>query len=411
MGKLSVKGIESLVRAGVPGMTNDGDGLYFKVRKGGGTSWIFRYRQDKKLRDMGLGAYPEVNLAKARELAFEARKRTAQGQDPIEQRREDTETAKQEAKLAERKAITFAELSSEYIESHQAGWKNVKHGQQWRNTLNTYAYSVIGELPPSQITTDHLLEILRPIWIGKTETASRVRNRIELVWNYAKARGLCHGENPALWRGHLDALLAPPSKVTTVKHHEAMPYQDVPRFMVKLGSVDSMSARALELIILTACRSNEALGATWDEIDLQARTWAIPAERMKAGYAHTIPLCDRVIALLKSLPRVKDNPFVFPGARFGRPVSAQAVYNTTKLHGGEAITIHGFRSSYRDWAADKTNAQREVIEMGLAHVVAKGSEASYWRGDVLEKRRTLMEKWASYITPPTDNVINIITLR
>lgn len=408
MGKLSVKGIESIERAGVPGMTNDGDGLYFKVRKGGGTSWIFRYRQDKKLRDMGLGAYPEISLAKARELAFDARKRIAQGQDPIEQRREDAEAIKQEAKLAEQKAITFAELVAEYIESHQAGWKNVKHGQQWQNTLSTYAFPIIGELPPSQITTDHLLEILRPIWTNKTETASRVRNRVELVWKFAKARGLCHGENPALWRGHLDALLPRPSKVKTVKHHEAMPYQDVPQFMVKLENVNSMSARALELIILTACRSGEALGATWDEIDMVERLWDIPEGRMKGEKAYTIPLCNRVMELLKSLPRVKSNPHVFPGARSGRPVSAQAVYNTTKLHGGETITIHGFRSSFRDWAADNTNAQREVIEMSLAHVVAQGAEAAYWRSKILNKRRVLMEDWASFATQPTHNAINKI---
>lgn len=409
MGKLSVKKIDSILKKRELGFANDGDGLYLRVREGKGddlqVSWVFRYRLDGKQRSQGLGPYPQLGLAEARELATTAARLKVLGTDPIEQKRAAAEAAKRETELAAQKAITFAELAAEYIESHRAGWRNVKHGQQWQNTLSTYAFPVIGELPPSQITTDHLLEVLRPIWTEKTETASRVRNRIELVWNYAKARGLCHGENPALWRGHLDALLPKPSKVATVKHHEAMPYQDVPQFMVKLGSVNAMSARALELIILTACRSGEALGASWDEIDLGERVWAIPEGRMKGEKAHTIPLCDRAIELLKSLPRVKGNPFVFPGARPGRPVSAQAVYNTTKLHGGETITIHGFRSSFRDWAADKTTAQREVIEMSLAHVVAQGSEAAYWRGDVLDKRRDLIEEWAGFITLPTDNVL------
>lgn len=400
MGKLTTRTVEGLCKAGMPGMTNDGDGLYLKIGKTGGASWIYRYRQAGRLRDMGLGAYPGVSLAEARSTAFEARRITQQGGDPIGDRRAQARAAEDEAK----RAITFSELGGQYIQAHRAGWKNAKHAQQWANTLEQYAYPVIGKLQPSEISTEHVLRILHPIWQTKTETASRVRNRIELIWDSAKARGIASGENPARWRGHLDALLPNKSKVTKVKRHAAMPYQQVASFRGQIAELESAGARALELIILTACRAGEALGARWDEIDLVRGEWAIPPERMKAGREHRIPLNKQAISLLNSLPRIQGSPYVFPGQRPGRPLSSMSVAAIMQQRANQ-YTVHGFRSSFRDWAAERTNYPREICELCLAHVVAQGAEAAYWRGDALEKRRGLMELWGQYVTDEAGGVV------
>ena len=401
MGKMTARTVDGLCRAGVPGMTNDGDGLYLKIGKGGGASWIFRYRQVGKLRDMGLGAYPAVSLADARTLAFEARRTIQQGGDPIGEKRTAAKAAKEEAG----RATTFRELGELYVKAHKAGWKSIKHAQQWGNTLEQYAYPVIGKLQPSEISTEHVLRILQPIWQTKTETASRVRNRIELILDAAKARGFTSGENPARWRGHLDKLLPKRSKVAAVKHHAAMPFQHVPLFLNQITKIEGLSARALELIILTACRAGEALGATWDEIDLKRQEWSIPSSRMKAGREHRIPLNKQAVSLLESLPRIQGSPYVFPGQRHGRPLSAMAVSMFMRRHGAGGFTVHGFRSSFRDWAAERTNYPREICEMCLAHVVAQGAEAAYWRGDALEKRRGLMELWGQYVADEAGGVI------
>ena len=401
MGKLTARTVDGLCKAGMPGMTNDGDGLYLKIGKAGSVSWIFRYRQNGKLRDMGLGAYPGTSLADARALAFEARRTTRQGGDPIGERRAATKAAEDEA----RRAITFRELGEQYIETHRAGWKSAKHAQQWGNTLAQYAYPVIGDLQPSEIGTGHVLEILQPIWQTKTETASRIRNRVELVLDAAKARGLTSGENPARWRGHLDKLLPKRSKVVAVKHHAAMPYSQVPAFFCQLAKHENLSARALELIILCGCRVSEVVEARWDEINLERQEWTIPAGRMKAGREHRIPLSKQAVALFEGLPRIMGSPHVFPGQKPGRSHSASAVVKFMLRQGAEAYTRHGFRSSFRDWAAERTNFPREICEMAIAHKVVQGAEAAYWRGDVLDKRRGLMDLWGQYVANENSGVV------
>lgn len=342
---------------------------------------------------MGLGGYPVVGLADARELAAEARRLVRQGGDPIAVR----EASAREAAEKARRFVTFGELARLYIEAHRAGWKSAKHTQQWENTLTQYAFPVIEKLQPSEITTEHVLKILLPIWASKTITASRVRNRIELVWDSAKARGLVSGENPARWRGHLDSLLAQPSKIKAVKHHCAMPYQQAAAFMEQLTQLGSLQAKALQFIILTACRSGEAMEARWDEIDMERREWLIPAGRMKSAREHRVPLNKQAIELLSGMPRLMGSPYVFFGQRQGRPLSVLLLNKILKQHKPETYTIHGFRSTFRDWAAERTNYPREVCELCLAHTVAQGAEAAYWRGDMLEKRRGLMELWGQYL--------------
>ncbi len=307
--------------------------------------------------------------------------------------------------VAKARAVTFKTVATDYIAAHRAGWKNIKHAQQWENTLATYAEPIIGHLPTYDVTTAHLLDILHPIWTEKPETASRVRNRIELVLDAAKARGLREGENPARWRGHLDKLLPKRSKVRAVKSHAAMPWADLPAFMVQLATVEASSARALELTILTACRTSEVLNAKWDEIDHETRTWTIPAERMKAGKAHRVPLADAALAVLDALPRERS-AFLFPGMKPGKPLSNLAMTMTMRRMNMGHLTVHGFRSTFRDWAAERTHYPREVCEMALAHKIAAGAEAAYWRGDIFEKRRALMIDWAQYAyATPAANIV------
>lgn len=412
MGKLTVKAIESLAKAGKPGLTGDGEGLYFQISKTGGTSWIYRYKIAGKTRDMGLGKFPFISLAAAREKSVEARKLTNAGIDPLVAREDEKERHRLEqererkrieqeriaSEVAQARTVTFGKVAADYIAAHRAGWKNVKHAQQWANTLATYAEPIIGHIPTNDVTTAHLLEILHPIWTEKPETASRVRNRIELVLDAAKARGLREGENPARWRGHLDKLLPNRSKVRAVKSHAAMRWVDLPAFMKELATLQAISARALELTILTATRTSEVLNATWHEIDFENRTWTIPRERMKASKEHRIPLSDACLELLKALPRMEQSPFLFPGMKTGKPLSNLAMTMTMRRMKMGHLTVHGFRSTFRDWAAECTHYPREVCEIALAHKVAEGAEAAYWRSDVFEKRRALMNDWASYTT-------------
>src|SRR5690554_2024057 len=396
----TVKGVNSLLKKGEAGLYSSGKGLYLKVNGVDAGSWIYRYMLDGKTRKLGLGSAAGVTLAQARQMADQQRALLAQGIDP----REHREAVELENTAA---AVTFDSVAADYIAAHRPGWKNAKHAQQWENTLKTYASPVIGKLAPGDVTTAHVLEVLKPIWTEKTETASRVRNRIELVLDAAKARGLREGENPARWRGHLDKLLPRREKVQAVKHHTALPYPQLPAFMALLTG-DDMTTKAMQMTILTACRTSEVLGATWDEIDLQARIWTIPANRMKARKEHRVPLADAVLALLDSLPRIEGNPYLFPGMKVGRPLSNMAMLMGLRRMGRDDLTMHGFRSTFRDWAGECTPHPRDVCEQALAHSLGNDVEAAYRRGDLLEKRRALMNDWAAYCTSkPTINVIPI----
>lgn len=381
------------------GMHADGGGLYLNVTANGSKSWIFRYRR----RDMGLGAYPAISLAKAREKAVEAREMLSSGVDPLEAR-------KRQEPLSG--VVTFDDAARRYIEANEASWRNPKHRQQWRNTLATYASPVIGKLGVRTIDTNHVLEILEPIWRDKTETASRLRGRIEIILDWCKVRGLREGENPARWRGHLSHLMPSRAKLITVEHHAALPYAELPAFMVTLRIRDALAARALELAILTATRTSEVLDATWDEIDLDNALWTIPAKRMKNKRMHRVPLSDAAMAILRDLAELTaDQPFVFPGERPGKPLSNMAFLMLLRRMGRADLTAHGFRTTFRTWAAECTSAPREVAEMALSHTVGSAVERAYSRTDLFEKRRKLMNSWADFCDkPPQGNVIPIGTL-
>ncbi|WP_443690434.1 tyrosine-type recombinase/integrase [Pseudomonas sp.] len=409
MGKLTVKQIENMT---APGTYEDGDGLRLLIKPNGKKYWVLRFQLSGKRREMGLGTYPVIGLKEARQNSSDKRRLLRDGIDPLQARDEERAAQLVAEQQRKNKSVTFRDVSVDYIEAHRAGWKNVKHAQQWTNTLATYADPVIGDLATNQITTEHILEVLKPIWGNKAETASRVRNRIELVLDAAKARGLRDGENPARWRGHLDKLLPPSSKAKRTQNHPALPYSELSRFIPTLNSIEGQSACALKMTILTACRTSEVLAADWSEIDLKAKLWAIPGARMKAGKVHTVPLSDALVGLLNGLPRIQDSSLLFPGTRKGRPISNMAMLMTLRrmdqsdIEGGgkgwrdnndRVITAHGFRSTFRDWAAECTHHTREVCEMSLAHVVANGAEAAYWRSDLLEKRRALMADWADFV--------------
>jgi integrase len=348
---------------------------------------------------MGLGSLHTVSLAEARRKAKEAREALDAGKDPIADR--DAKRAAERAARA--KSVTFRQATEAYIASHAAGWRNEKHSDQWRNTLAAYAFPVIGDLPVGEVDTNLVLKILEPIWESKTETATRVRGRIEAILDAAKVRGQRAGENPARWRGHLRDLLPERSKVKAVTHHAALPFGKLGAFMADLRGQDGMAAKALTFVILTACRTSEAIGATWDEIDLEGATWTIPADRIKAGREHRVPLSRAAVALLRPLAKAKDGSgFVFMGGKHKRGLSNGAMLALLRRMGRDDLTAHGFRSTFRDWAAEQTNFPREVAEAALAHVVSDKTEAAYRRGDLFEKRRRLMEAWATFactITP------------
>ena len=369
----------------------DGMGLYLQVSKTGSKSWVYRYEKVGKERRHGLGGYPTVSLEDARKAAEFCRKLRHEGIDPIEHKK-DLRVA---CELEKAKSITFKECALAYIDSHKSGWKNRKHESQWRNTLETYAYPVIGDLSVQDVDIGLVLVILEPLWVEKTETASRVRQRIENVLDWAKVRKYRQGENPARWRGHLDKLLPKPNDVQKVQHFPAMPYKAVPEYFRELRQVDTVAAKALALIILTATRNSEAREARWQEFDLESMIWEIPAERMKAGKSHRVPLS---VEAVKILNEVKDcvSEFVFPGAKHGKPISEASVRNVLrKTHNG--LTVHGFRSSFRDWCAEMTRSPREVAEAALAHVLKDKTEAAYQRGDIFDKRRKLMDSWHGYL--------------
>lgn len=366
-------------------------GLALQVSGAGARSWILRKMIAGKRRDMGLGGFPDVTLAGAREKARHIREQVDQGLDPIEDRR-----AKRSALAAERaKAMTFSQCVTAYLDAHSDSWKNAKHRQQWANTLDTYASSIIGTLNVASVDTGLVLKVLEPIWKTKTETASRLRGRIENVLSWATVRGYRQGENPARWKGHLDTLLAQPSKIQKVTHHTALPYGEVGSFMAELAKMEGISARALEFTILCAARSGEVRGATWAEIDLKAGAWIIPGDRMKAGKEHRVPLSNKSLKILKALSRGADTDLVFPGMK-NNALSDMSLIAVLKRMGRGDLTVHGYRSSFRDWAAEQTAYPSEVVEMALAHTIGNKVEAAYRRGDLFDKRRKLMDDWAKH---------------
>lgn len=376
-------------------------GLHLKVQPSGARSWIMRVKVGALRRDVGLGAYPGTTLADAWKKARTTRAEIDGGNDPVEQRR-----ANQSALMAAQiKAVTFQNASEQYIAAQAAGWRNDKHVQQWTNTLTTYAYPVIGQLFVRDIEQAHVLKILEPIWTAKTETATRVRGRIEKVLDWAKSRGLRTGDNPAQWKGNLDSQLAAPGKIAKETHHPALPFNQLGLFMAALRGCDGMGARALEFTVMTAARSGETRLATWSEIDLAAKVWTIPKDRMKASKEHRVPLSNQALALLGSLPRLAGSDSVFPAPRGGILSDMTLTAVIRRMNGdtrrwidmdGSIITVHGFRSTFRDWAGETTAYPREVIEHALAHQLKDKAEAAYARGTMFDKRRSLMADWANF---------------
>lgn len=387
MGPLAVSRLKA------PGMHFVGgvDGLALQVLPTGGRSWVLRVMIGGKRREMGLGGFPDVKLADAREAARIARRKIREGVDPIEESR----AVKAALAAGQAKVVTFKEAAEQYVTAHEASWKNPKHRAQWRATLKAYAYPTLGSLSVRDIELPHVLAVLEPIWTEKSETASRLRGRIEVVMDWATAHGHRKGLNPARWRGHLDKILPRPSKVARVKHHAAIPVGAVGAFMQKLRQADGTGARALEFAALTAGRSGEVRGATWAEIDLKAKVWTIPAQRMKAGHEHRVPLSPAAIDILQRLPKFKDVEFVFPSARGGQ-LSDMTLLAVMRRLNAKAVP-HGLRSTFRDWASERTSYAHEVAEMALAHTIGNKTEAAYRRGDLFEKRRRLMNDWAAFM--------------
>jgi len=384
----------------------DGKGLWLQVSAFGTRSWLLRYMVGGRARVMGLGPYPEVSLKEARERAAEARKQIRDGVDPIDARREKKMAAKVEAA----RLTSFAQCVEEYLETHESAWKNNKHREQWRSTIATYAHPIIGKLPVAAVDTALVLKVLRPIWLKKPETASRLRGRIERILAWATVSEYRQGENPARWRGHLQEMLPAKTKVQKVKHHAALPYADVPAFMAQLRGRDSISARALEFTILNANRTGEVIGAKWEEINFEDKVWTVPASRMKAGKEHRVPLSACAMEILKSLPRERDNPFIFIGGSKGKALSNMAMLELLRGMNGNGYTVHGFRSSFKDWCAETTNYPRELAEAALAHTLPNKVERAYQRGDLLEKRRRLMREWAKFCRKPVAKSGDVVVL-
>lgn len=375
-----------------PGMYADGLGLYLKVRAGNSKSWIFRYRTGGKLRDMGLGPFHTVSLAEAREKAEACRAMRLKGLDPLNERHKE-----QQARTAEAaEAITFEKCAEAYITAHKAGWKNGKHADQWTTTLQTYVYPIFKDTPVAAIDDALVLKVLQPIWEEKTETAFRIRGRIERILDLARVMKYRTGDNPARWRGHLDHLLPKRSRVATVNHHAALPIDETPGFIQTLQREETVVARALEFCILNATRTNETMGMRWSEYDEKARLWTAPGARMKAGRDHRIPLAPRSLSILAEMQDIRSGDFVFPGGVQERPLSSMAFLMLLRRLGRNDITAHGFRSTFRDWAAERTDFPNEVVEMALAHTISNKVEAAYRRGDLFDKRRQLAEAWAAF---------------
>jgi integrase len=409
------------VRTAKPGRYCDGDGLYLLVKKSGVRFWIFRYKVNgSKLREAGLGRAGEgrnsVRLAEAREKASSLFRQVKSGIDPLSARDAMAAAAKAAAEDAAVKRVTFRDAAQRYIDGHAPSWRNPKHAAQWGATIETYANPVFGDLPVGDVATTHVLAAIEPIWLSKPETASRLRGRIERILDLAKTRGWRAGENPAAWKGHLALTLPARSKVRKVEHHAALPWREIADFMLALKDQQGVGARALQFAILTAARSGEVRGARWSEIDMSAATWIVPAGRMKGGREHRVPLPKTALDVLREMAAARlskdSEALVFPGRDAGRPLSDMSLTAVLRRMRRGDLTAHGFRSSFRDWAAETTANPTELVEMALAHAVGNKVEAAYRRGDLFEKRRRLMVEWASFCaTQRASESSNIVALR
>ncbi|CAE6931942.1 Integrase [Pseudomonas marincola] len=403
---LNPKEVEHLL---TPGRHLDGGGLYLVISTTGSKSWLLRYQLNGKRRDMGLGPYPAASLKTARLAATDARALILKGLDPLDERKAQQQRQKDQQAVDKAKSITFKTVLLEYHLAHCQGL-SVRWRSGWLSKMERYALPVIGELSPNQVDTEHVLRVLQPIWNSKPRTANEVRAQIECVLDAAKARNLRTGENPARWRGHLDNLLSRADKrrATQRTNHPAMPWRDLPAFMLRLASMGGRDQAALQLIILTAARAGMVRFATWDEFDLEAATWHLPAERMKTRQPFTVPLPDQAVELLRSIPRTVGNSYLFPGqGSKSKVIHVGATFNLLRSMGHSDITTHGFRATFRTWASECTHYPREVCEMSLAHDERGQTEAAYSRSDLLEKRRVLMQAWADYATSaPVNNVVH-----
>jgi len=409
------------------GRHTDGGGLQLLVKKTGARSWVFRFMLNGKSRDIGLGAAtgPDaISLAQARDKAIDLRRLVQSGIDPLQERARIDAASEAEAQATHIAGITFKASAKGYIAAHSDSWKNAKHRAQWPSTLENYVYPVMGDLPVADISTEHVMSVIEPIWKTKPETASRVRGRIETILDAAKARGYRQGENPARWRGHIALMLPARTRLSRGKH-PALPYDEVNLLITDLQSRDATAALALEFTILTAVRSGETIGATWNEVDLGKATWTIPAERMKAGKEHRVPLSARALEILETT-KAMGSDYLFAGAKGGKLSNMAMAMMIRRMHeaktnAGEKgyidpkqnriATCHGFRSSFRDWAAESTGYSHEVCEMALAHTIANQAEAAYRRGDLFDKRRKLMDAWASYCSTAIAETENVIPIR
>jgi integrase len=405
MARTSKLAAVEVAKARGPAVLHDGGGLYLRVSATGAKSWVFRFQIGGRRRDMGLGPFPDVSLAEARAKAAAYRNLRREGTDPIEAKNAE----RRAQRLAGAKGHTFKDAAEEYVARNEAGWRNAKHRQQWRNTLITYAYPLLGDLPVSAIDAGLLVQVLDPIWHTKPETANRVRGRIEAVIDAATVRGFRAGPNPAQWKGNLAHILPARSKVRAIEHHAALSFTELPAFMIALRARLGVAARVLEFTILTAARTSEVLGASWGEIDLAAKIWTVPASRMKAGKEHRVPLSDAALAVLEQVRPLavltngdSDSAApLFPGARRALPMSSMVMLMLLRRMKRTDLTAHGFRSTFSDWAAERTAFPREVVEMALTHAIGNKVEAAYRRGDLFEKRRKLMKVWAEFCQAPT----------
>lgn len=406
---LTVKKVESLKKQG---KYLDGQGLYLQITPSGTKSWLYRYDINKKRREMGLGALSTLSLSEARERRDEYRKLLKQGIDPIEHRnaqeaaeRASKQAEKAQALINQRQAINFESCAKEFIEQKEVEWKNEKHRQQWRNTLRDYVHPHMGKMRVGNIGKSEVLAVLSPIWTTKTETATRVRQRIEAILDYAKAMDYRTGDNPAAWKGNLDAMLPNPSKLKKAEHFPALPYEEMPTFMSELRTQQGLAALALRFNILTAARTGQCLKATWEEIDLEKKIWTISKGRMKMRKEHRVALSQAAVDLLEQLPQL--NSFLFPGTKLNKPLSSMAMSMVLRRMGRTDITVHGFRSTFRDWIAEQTHYPARVAETALAHQLKDKAEKAYQRGDLIKKRFEMMEAWASYCDSHKAKVVRL----
>ena len=401
------------VKNAKPGRHVDGNGLHLLVKASGARSWVLRYTLHGKTRDVGLSRCPEalvllaqsgreeLSLAQARDLAAIYRLKVRAGIDPLSERERQAEASRLVQAQVAAERVTFRAAAQSYLASRESTWRNAKHRQQWHNTLSAYVFPSLGALPVADIGTAEVLAVLEPIWKSKAETANRVRGRMEAIIDAARARGHFSGENPARWRGHLDKIL-PARQRLSRGHHAAMPYDEAPAFLEQLRAREAVAAMALEFTILTAARTGEVLGATWAEIDFEKRTWTVPALRMKAGREHRVPLSSRAVEVLNETKKLGSD-YLFPGQRGGK-LSGMAMAMLLRRM-GHVVTVHGFRSSFRDWAAEMTAFPHEVCEMALAHTIANKAEAAYRRGDIFEKRRLLMDGWEEFCSSADSDTV------